>query len=61
MTDDFVRRAKAYAAEHGIPIAEFERGLDSPASAEVPRPLARAWNLFSLDLDQIVQFAHPAS
>ena len=48
MTDDFVRRVKAYAAEHDIPIVEFERGLDSPASAEVPQPLTRAGNRFSL-------------
>jgi hypothetical protein len=44
MTD---RRTKDYAAEHGIPIVEFERGLDSPASAEVPQPLARALTRFS--------------
>jgi len=58
---------------HGLQVALFftktyariirpgQAVLDSPASVEVPQPLARAWNRFSQDLDQIVQLAHLAS
>jgi hypothetical protein len=68
-----IARTRRYRlTRHGLQVALFftktyariirpgQAVLDSPASAEVPRPLARAWNRFSQDLDQIVQLTHLA-
>ena len=50
MTDDFVRRVKAYAADHDIPIVEFERGRrKSPRRWPGPAPASRRISTRSYD------------